>query len=313
MPGAGRFFRLSPLLLLAALFPLIGTTGCSEDDDVTPPAELPTLRVVRTAAELDTAFRTITAGDTIEIDSGFSGPRFEMTQGYVFEADVSPILIRSTPRATSRIEIVFPSNVNGLTFRGHDGTRLTRLSISEGLSAIVLDNARVLIDTLEIRYPARDGIEALGEGCSGRVRGCLIEFKPVAAGGFGGRFGVSTGERSRMTIDKNTIIDAGESGLYIGSNDTIANNNIYRAHNFGLYFDHSSTMPMVYCNNAFQSTNANFRAENDIGVPGENNLSVDPRFCPGSYLLSELSPLTQANSRGCGLIGALDVADGCVR
>lgn len=312
MPGAGRFFRLSPLLLLAALFPLIGTPGCSEDD-VTPSAELPTLRVVRTAAELDTAFRTITAGDTIEIDVGFSEFRFLMTQGYVFEADVSPILIRSTPRSTSRTEIVFPANVNGLTFRGHDGTRLTRLSLSGGLSTILLDEARVLIDTLEIRNPARDGIEALGEGCRGRVRGCLIEFKPVSAGGAGGRFGVSTGEGSSMTIDKNTIIEAGDCGISVGSNDTLANNNIYRAHNFGIYFDSASTMPMVFCNNSFQSTNADYRAVNDIGVPGANNFSVNPRFCLGSYRLSELSPLTEANSRGCGLVGALDVEDGCRR
>jgi len=310
MPGAGLFFRLSPLLALAALLTLLGAPGCS-DDDVTPPAEFPSLRVVRTAAELDTALRTITSGDTIEIDGGFSGSQFMMTRGYVLEADVSPILIRSTPRSTSRTEIVFPANVNGLTFREHDGTRLTRLSFRGAQSTIVLDNARVLIDTLEIRNPARDGVEALGEGCSGRVRGCLIEFRPVASGGMGGRFGVSTGDRTRMTIDKNTIIEAGDCGLYVGSNDTIANNNIYRAHNFGIYFDEASTTPMVFCNNAFQSTNANYRAENEIGVPGENNFAIDPRFCPGSYRLRSTSELTAANSGGCGLIGALDVEEGC--
>ncbi|MDZ4805357.1 MAG: right-handed parallel beta-helix repeat-containing protein [Candidatus Eisenbacteria bacterium] len=312
MPGAGRFFSLSPILLLVGLCALIETTGCSEDD-VPPPPEFPTLRVVRTAAELDTALRTITSGDTIEIDGGFASPQFVMSQGYVFEADVSPILIRSTTRSTTRPEIVFPPNVNALTFRGHDGTRLTRLSFKGGATTIVMADSRVLIDTLEIRNPARDGVEAMGERSTGRVRGCLIEFRPVAAGGFGGRFGVLTGDRSQLTIDKNTIVDAGDCGMHIGSNDTVANNNIIRARLHGLYFDEASSTPTVFCNNAFLSGTANYGTVNEIGVPGENNFAVNPQFCLGSYRLSEASGLTAANSGGCGLIGALEVEDGCPR
>jgi hypothetical protein len=69
---------------------------------------------------------------------------------------------------------------------------------------------------------------------------------------------------------------------------------------------------MVFCNNAFLCGTANYRTVNDIGVPGENNFAVNPRFCPGSYRLQESSSLTAANSGGCGLIGALEVEDGCV-
>ncbi|HEX7879775.1 MAG TPA: hypothetical protein VF720_10215, partial [Candidatus Eisenbacteria bacterium] len=170
MPGAGRFFlnplpdrlaALSAVLLLAVVLPVI---GCGDDDDDDPDPVEKTIHVVHTAAELDTALMNVTAGDTIEIDGGFSGTQFLMTKGYDFTSETSPFLLRSAPRTTIRPEIVFPANVNGFTFHDHDGTRLTRLSLRGGLTTIVLDDARVLIDTLEIRDPARDGVESMGSG-----------------------------------------------------------------------------------------------------------------------------------------------------
>ena len=311
MPGAGRDFSPSPILRLLSLALLVMLPGCSDDDDPPPPPDYPTLRIVQSAAELDVALRTITSGDTIEIDGGFTNPQFLMTQGYVFEAEVSPILIRSTPRSTIRPEIVFPPTVDGFTFRGHDGTRLTRLSFRGGATTIVMTDSRVLVDTLEIRNPAKDGVEATGVGSTGRVRGCLIEFIPVAQGGMAGRFGVFTADQAPLTIDKNTIIDAGDCGMHVDSNVTVANNNIYRARLHGIYFDEASTSPSVSCNNAYLSGTANYASVNAINVPGSVNYAVNPRFCQGSYRLSELSPLTAANAGECGLIGALDVEDGC--
>jgi hypothetical protein len=319
MPGAGRtFFGRSRSRALAALLApaaavVVGLAACGDDDDNGPdPDDGPRLRVVRTAAELDTAFRTVGPGDTIEIDGGFSSSQFVMTRGYEFEADVSPLLVRAAPRATIRPEIVFPANVNGLTFHGHDGTRLAKLSLRGGLTTIVLDDARVLVDTVEIRDPAQDGVEAMGSGSAGRVRGCFIQHVPVAQGGHRGRFGIFTGNNSRMTLDKNTIVNAGDCGMHIGSNDTIRNNNIFGARLHGLYFDALSTSPDVSCNNCFQSGTANYGTVNDIGVPGDDNFALNPRFCPGSFRLSVNSPLTDANAcPTCCLIGALDVEEGC--
>jgi hypothetical protein len=233
-----------------------------------------------------------------------------MTRGYEFNAETSPFLFRSAPRTTIRPEIVFPSTVNGLTFHDHDGTRLTRLSLRGGLTTIVLDDARVLIDTLEIRDPARDGVEAMGSGSSGRVRGCLIQFM-TAQGSPPGRFGVFTGGGSRLTIDKNTIADAGDCGMHIGSNDTVRNNNVVRATLHGLYFDGAATSPDVACNNAFQNGTP-YGTANEIGVPGDDNYAVNPRFCMDSFRLSVNSPLTAANAGACGLIGAFEVEEGCV-
>jgi hypothetical protein len=317
MPGAGLFFSLrnsDRLAALAAIVFLLGPAflaGCGDDDD-DPPAERKSLHVVTTAAELDTALRNVAAGDTIEIDGGFSEPRFEMTRGYTFDADSSPFLLRAAPRTTIRPEIVFPADQDGLTFRDHDGTRLTRLSLRGGRTTIVLDDARVLIDTLEIRDPARDGVEAMGAGSTGRVRGCLIQCIPTAQGGQRGRFGIFTGGGSQLTIDKNTIADAGDCGMHIGSNDTVRNNNVVRSTLHGLYFDGSATAPDVSCNNSFQSGQANYGTVNDIGVPGDDNYAVNPRFCQGSFRLSVNSPLTAANAGACGLIGAFEVEEGCV-
>ena len=300
MPGAGRiFFRsLAASVTLAAAILL--AAGCG-DDDVDPPTDDDPLKVVRTAAELDTAFRTVSSGDTIEIDGGFSGGQFVMTQGYVFEAESSPFFVRSTSRSI-RPEIVFPSTADGLTFVGHEGTRLTRLSIRGGRTSIVLRDARVLLDTLEIRAPARDGVEAMGVHSSGRIRGSLIELP--------GRFGVFTGDSAPFTVDKNTIADAGDCGMHIGSNCTVRNNLVVGAGLHGLYFDDLATSPTVICNDAFQN-GTNYGTASDIGVPGDNNYAVDPRFCPSSYRLRSNSPLTAANAGSCGLIGAFDVEEGC--
>jgi hypothetical protein len=320
MPGAGRRCLRSSLHLQRRLWSPIPValvaagiflSSCGDDDPARPPRE-PGVVNVSTAEELADALNEAVAGDTIEIDPGFSNPQFPMPSGFTFEADQSPIVLRSSPRALFRPEIVFPHTADGLTFRGHQGSRILNLSLRGGRSTIVLENAAVNIDSLVITDPALDGVEASGGASTGRVRGCLIEFIPTGMGGRGGRFGVSTTAGTRLTIENNTIVEAGDCGLYVGANDVIRRNNIVRAHNFGMFFDGASTAPEVTCNNAFASTNANYQTTNNIGVPGDANYSLNPLFCPNGYRLQEFSPLAPARAGICVLIGAFGVEPDCL-
>lgn len=308
-PGAGRFVSV-PFASLAALFgaaSLLFLAACGDDD---PPGRTePEVIYVTSAEELAAALESPVAGDTIQIDGGFSNPEFEMDRGFVLDGDSSPIHIRSNPRASFRPTIVFPANVDGLRFNGHDGSTVKFLEFRGGRNTVVLDNSNVRLDSLIITDPDQDGVEAFGAGTTGRVHGCLIEFVPAGQGGHGGRFGVSTTSGTRLTIEQNTIVEAGDCGLYIGSNDVIRANNIVRAHNFGIFFDGNADTPVVTCNNAFMSVNANYQPA--TAADPETNFQVDPRFCAGSYRLQDISPLAPINSGGCGLIGSQPVEDGC--
>lgn len=284
--------------------------GCSGDDTPPgPPGREPHQVTVQTAAEFAAALDEAVAGDSIEIEGGFSGDQFVMDRGFRLEAGTSPLLIRASSRSILRPEIVFPAGSDGLTFAGHRGTRLVNLSLRGGRSAIVLDNSSVSLDTLTLNDPARDGVEVTGSASTGRIRGCLIEFVPVAEGGSGGRFGVSTVNGARPTIENNTIVEAGDCGLYVGGNSVVRANNIYRAHNFGAYFDEASLSPTISCNNAWLSINGNYVSARGLDFSG--NQERDPVFCPDSWHPQDFSPLAPANSGGCGLIGALMPEENC--
>lgn len=311
MPSdAGRLIFARPLATLSGIL-VLGLAGCSGDDNPPGPhPRAPHRATVQTAAEFASALEEAVAGDTIEIEGGFSSAEFMMDRGFRLEAGTSPLLFQASPRSILRPEIVFPAGSDGLTFAGHAGTRLINLALRGGRSTIVIENSRVALDTLTITDPARDGIEVTGSGSTGRIRGCLIEFVPVSQGGAGGRFGVSTVNGARPTIENNTIVEAGDCGLYVGGNSIVRANNIYRAHNFGAYFDEGSVSPTVGCNNAWLSTNGNYVSARGLDLSG--NKERDPFFCPDSWHPQDFSPLAPLNSGGCGLIGAFMPEQNCV-
>lgn len=281
-------FFLAPALLLGLL-----AAACSDDDPVDP-VDTAGVIIVNTPAELDDALLNSIAGDTIEVRGEFSSTTFTMTRGYVIPAGRSPLRIVGSDRSTFRPELVFPGNVDGLTFEGHSGSEIEDISFRGGRNVIVLTDSNVRISGVTIVDCGQDGVAAGGSSSNGLIELSLFENP--------GRFGVSTSPGATVTIENNTIINAGDCGFYIGSNAIVNNNNIVDAQNFGIFCDDNATAPEFHCNNAFQSANGNYVCGTHVDT--ENNYQLDPEFCAGGYFLKAQSPLAPANSGGCGLIGA---------
>jgi hypothetical protein len=280
-------FFLAPALWLGLL-----AAACSDDDPIDP-VETAGIIIVNTPAELDDALLNSIAGDTIEIRGEFSSTTYSMARGYVIPASRSPLRIVGSDRTTFRPEVVFPDNVDGLTFEGHSGSEIEGLDFRGGNNAIVLNNSNLMISGVTIRDCDEDGVMASGSGSNGLVETSLFE-RP-------GRFGVSTYAGAELVIDNNTIIEAGDCGLFLESNAVVTNNNIVRASVYGIICSGGST-PTFNCNNAHDSGSINYNCGDLVNT--ENNYQLDPEFCEGGYFLKAQSPLTPANSGGCGLIGA---------
>ena len=276
--------------------------GCGDDDIVDPPGG-PRVILVTTVAELDQALTTSSAGDTIEIRSEFTSTPYNLTKTYTIPANRSPLTIVGVSRSVFRPEIVFPANVQGLVFVGHDGSSVASVDIRGAQDAIFLDNSRVTIKDVHVRVNTRDGVSATGSGATGSVvDSCLFESS--------GRFGVHMTGGAVIDVTSNTIVDAGDCGLYVGSNSTIRKNNIVAAAVWGIFCDGNATAPILDCNNVFGSgSNVDY---NCPSVPDvlTNNFRLDPEFCDGAYTISEVSPLVAAADSACGPIGKFWVGCG---
>ncbi len=282
---------------------LICLAACGDDDPVKPPGDSSGVLIVTNAAELATALETSGAGDTIEIRAEFtSTPVFTMTKGFSIPAARSPVTILGSAKlGFLRPEIVFPDNVTGITLSGHDGSTIRDLDFRGGRDVIELVDSNALIHGVAFRNNRGDGVHVSGANSTGTIRFCLFENPGV--------FGVSTANGAPVTIERNTVIHAGDCGFYVGSNVSLIANNIYDAQNFGVFCDSNASSPTLTCNNAFQSRNGNYVCASGGNV-GSTNAQVDPRFCPGGYRLAETSPLI--NSTTCGQIGAFGAEPGCL-
>jgi hypothetical protein len=262
----------------------------------------PGVIVVTSVAELSQALATSVPGDTIEIRAEFTSPLYNLTAGFTLTSGQSPITILGTPRQGffTRPEFVVPPGVDAFTFMGHSGSSIHDLDFSGGQDAVRLIDSDVAVVGLNIRNCSRDGVSASGVHSTGRVESCQFESP--------GRFGVSTYAGSTPTLRRNTVIQAGDCGFYVGSNAKLFSNNIYRAVNLGVFCDGNATAPEISCNNAFECANGNYRCDVIPDLQALNNVELDPRFCPGLYTLSEQSPLKDAGP--CGQIGARSVEPG---
>jgi hypothetical protein len=294
-----RFLSCLPLLL-AALAAFV-VAGCADDDDNGPPPGDAHIIVATTVAELDDALLNSVAGDTIEVRGEFSSSTFALTHNYEIPANRSPLRIVGIERTTFRPEIVFPAGVQGIKFVGHSGSSVANLDFRGGQDVIILSDSRVTLKDLNIRNNTRYGVNVSGNGSDGTVvDSCLFEHPGV--------FGVYDVGSADIVIQHNTIVNAGDCGLFIDANATIENNNIVDAANQGIHCDANAASPTLNCNNVFGSTNADYVCPTVLDIL-KNNFSLDPQFCPGTYAPNSASPLAPANSGACGLIGKLGV--GC--
>lgn len=293
--GSGRVVAA---LLLGCLI------GCG-DDDQRPNPRGPGLVQVETAADLEEAFRTAVAGDTIQILSGFTGTTLNLSRGLTLGADRAPILLVADSRQATRTGIVFPDSVDGITITGHTTingrtTTLRNIDLRGGLNGLVLVNSTVNVSRCSFKGTMLDGIAARGALSTGKVELCLFDFN--------NRFGISTGSNAALTIERNTIAMSGDCGLYIDSNAVIRANNVFGAYQYGIILQGNTAGATLTCNNAFGSEIGPNYVSATIAVDPARNLELDPRFCDlGVYSLRSGSPLAALNSPpGCGTIGAFE-------
>lgn len=293
-PGITRL-QLLPLLLAAAL----AAGGCGGDDPKPVTPRDPRLVMVITTDELLQALADAVPGDTIEVRAEFSTAKFELPGGITFGPATSPIHLIGVARAAYRPEIVFAdTTAAGFTFAGHDGSSVVDLDFRGGLDAIRISGSDMTLSGLNIREVRRDGISVDGAGSSGTIVGCFIEAPR--------RHGILAAEGS-VSVERNTIVDAGDTGIRLFGQASATANNVYRARLGGIYAG-SAGVGTISCNDAFATAPGPDYASDPAGLISEvTNFALDPEFCAGAWTIAATSPLAPLNSGGCGLIGAFPV------
>jgi len=117
------------------------------------------------------------------------------------------------------------------------------------------------------------------------------------------------------TIAENAGTSIGGGGIYLETSNPEISNNIVAFNTGGSSYANGmaldSVPALLSCNNTFGNEGADYSGIPDpTGISG--NFSLDPLFCntgAGNFNLQTTSPCTEANSGGCGLVGAL--TSGC--
>jgi len=282
---------MRPYLAFLTVVPLLA--GCS-DDSTTTPGEPRTIRFPGDAATLQEAIDAARSGDTVEVAAGthaITAPLVVNNPGIRLVGAASPL--RGAPAAALDLQLA-----------------------AETQDGITVETTDVTIENLELRGAFRNGVVFVQRG--GVLRGCRIEgglsysvwcpnnlSDPLIEGNLllqPGVFGVSCVNFATPTVLRNTIIEAGDCGIYsANASPDCERNIIWGAHNFGVAC-FATPQPSLVCNDVFASVNADWYG----CAQGASDISMDPLFCgDGSYRLQPDSPCAAANSE-CGAMGALD-------
>lgn len=298
--------RLAPAFAVSlALALALGGAGCSEDDDPTAPAVGQTIDFPGDAATLQEAIDMASAGDTVRVGAG-SHP---LDTTLVFDpGDDGVVLVgRAESEAEKRraprpvIEIASDEPVDGV---------LVRAGVAD-----------VTIRGLEIRGDLRTGVGLLGPGS--RLVDCVVDgargsgvscTQPSSDGTIEGNlildaapFGVFCLFGAHPTIVGNTIVGAGDCGIYASSSSpSVRRNIIFDSANWGIAC-FGEPYPSLSCNALFASGNDDYSPE----CPGDStDVRSDPLFCDlTSYGVMPNSPCAAANAGACGRIGAVGVCE----
>jgi hypothetical protein len=216
-------------------------------------------------------------------------------------------------------ELVFVSGLDDVTLKGADGSRPRLVfTVAAGSDDAITISARgVSVENLEIDGTFRVGVLIFSSGCA--VRNCVIRnaawysvscsVATADAAVVGnvmvdsGIFGVHCTGGADPLVERNTIVGAGDCGIYsFNSMPDCHNNIVVGADNYGIAC-FGPQLALLDCNVLFD----NFTSDYSIDcVPGASDQHADPLFCETTdYTLMAGSPCAEANAGACGGIGAV--------
>jgi hypothetical protein len=282
----------------AALAGLLALAGCGDDATgprtIAFPGDYPTLQEAVDAAR---------PGDTVQIAAGTHAI------GTTLVVSGSDVKLAGAP--ASGLHDGGPAAVLEFT--------LADAATDPNVHTILVEGTGVTIENLEIRGLFRYGVTFAQSG--GALRGCWIEdalrfsvycpnalSDPTIEGNLLIRpdyFGVACYDGAVPLVERNTIVEAGDCGIFSSASSPDCRRNIvWGAANLGIAC-FQSPLPVLSCNDVFGSRNGNWAG----CAQGATDISEDPLFCgDGSYRLRPESPCAPSGS--CGGIGALGVCGG---
>jgi hypothetical protein len=227
-------------------------------------------------------------GDTLIFVSGVL-----VAETVTFESGQTPLSLVSSKGTAGLSGIgTYPL----LRFRApRAGTRITQLAFGGGDPAVLVEGAGTLLVEDCTFSGGSVQVQATGNGATATVDGCLMENASL--------FSIRTEAGGKVTATSNTIVHAGDCGIYLGGGaSTIRNCIIWSSARYAIACAGGSLASESGCNDTFASGTEEYL---DC-VPPESDFSVDPLFCDapsGDYFLQVNSFCAPGNNPDCGLVG----------
>jgi len=247
---------------------------------------------------LEDAVADAIPGDTLIFVSGVT-----VTEPVVIEGAKTPLLLMSSKGG---------GGVSGTTGKGllefhspRAGTRISELSFSAGYPSVLARGGGSLV-VEGCTFSGGDvHVLADGSGTNVTVDGCFLQ-NAIS-------FSIEVLAGARVTATSNTIVHAGDCGIYLGGGSAVVQNCIvWNSANYAIACQGGSLDSSSGCNDTFASGTDEFL--NCMPNP-DTDVNLDPLFCDapnGDYSLRAESPCAPGNSvPGCGLVGAFLATINC--
>jgi hypothetical protein len=288
--------RLAALASLLAL--TLGLHSCGDDSmgpddgDVDHTIEFPT-----DVADLQMAIDQAEPGDTVLVAAG-SHTITTSIQILSSQAGITLLGAKEAVRGAERPILNFTLTIqkDALTVNAQN-VRVEGIEFTGTFSTgVVFSKADGVLTNCVVNGGLRYGV-----ACTQPESDTLIERNILRNAG---SFSVYCVGGSHPLVRRNTIVDAGDCGIYsFGSTPNCRNNVIVGSENFGIACFLPGA-PTLGCNVLFDNVNADYSPE---CTPGASDQHADPRFCDTTtFTLFSDSPCTAANAGACGPIGAVD-------
>jgi len=287
--------RLLSIFLLAVA---LGVGACGGDDGgdgSMNPQGSGTVRIPDDAATLDEAIGMVAADGVIEIAT----PLLQVTTTAVIGSTKSGVTLRGTAGGDRPVlEFMLDADTQDALVVTASGFTLEHLLIRGTFrTAVTLNRSGA-----EVRDCRIEGGSVTSIACPSILSGALIERNILVGPGV---YGVQCAGFGTVTVRRNTIVGAGDCGIYSVNAAPLCERNILVGNrNFGIAC-YGIPLPSLGCNVLFDN-GADYSSQ--CG-PGGDDQQIDPLFCDEDlYLLSPESPCAPANAGDCEAIGAVEAS-----